>query len=92
MANPALAKLQRMDDRGAVTKEFLVHASKVRLYKYPQRYDGHRGPLLRPGELADFDESESSMSCPPPPVRGANSAPPSAPDLEDKILREEPCP
>ena len=35
MANPALEKLQRMDDRGRVTKEFLVHASKVRLYKCP---------------------------------------------------------
>ena len=62
-----------------VTKEFLVHASKVRLYKCPQWYDGHRGPILRPGELADFGDSESSVSRPPPPVRGANSAPPHPP-------------
>ena len=35
MANPALAKLQRVDEQGRAIKEFLVHASKVRLYKCP---------------------------------------------------------
>ena len=46
MANPDLAKLQHLDEQGRAIKEFLVHASKVKLYKCPQRYDGHRGPLL----------------------------------------------
>ena len=52
--------------------------------KLPCKWAGpfRLGPLLRPGELADFDDSESSVSRPPPPVSGANSAPQSAPDLE----------
>ena len=53
---------KHVDEEGQVIKSFVVHASNVRLYKCPQQYDRHRGPLLWPGKLADFDKSESSIS------------------------------
>ena len=73
---------KHVDEEGQVIKSFVVHASNVRLYKCPQQYDRHRGPLLWPGKLADFDKSESSISRMLPPNGGASPAPPSAAEVE----------
>ena len=87
-----MAVIRQIDTGGRVTKEFEVHATKIRpVHLSRQQRESRALPAVQPGQLPDFGDSlvSAEPSITPPPPEQTRAAELTPPTLRDEALMSE---